>query len=135
MSSNPKQTLRVLQTRTYLTNLYLQDLFSDTGTQANVSHSPEYPHPSIPISTHAASAALDSIEKKPKFSEFLCDPWRVQQFVLAVIRDSIPRDFWGSKANAKVIENREWLNLDSQLSLSIPRLTKMVLQKSFRSYS
>ncbi len=85
----------------------MQDLFSDGGTQANASHSLEYPHPSIPISTHAASAALDSISKKPKFSEFLCDPWRVEKFVISVVRDTIPRDFWGSQRNASLVEKRK----------------------------
>jgi len=89
-----------------------QDLFSEAGTQANVPHSLENPNSSIPISTHAASAALKSIEKKPKFSEFLCDPWRVRQFVIRVVRDTIPRDFWGSTANAKAIEDRKLLKND-----------------------
>lgn len=85
----------------------MQDLFSDAATQANTSHSLEYPHPSMPISTHAASAALKSVENKPKFSDFLCDSWRVEKFVVSVVREAIPNDFWGSQANRGVIEKRE----------------------------
>lgn len=74
-----------------------------------MSDSLEYPNPSIPISTHAASAAIDKIDKKPKFSEFLCDSWRVENFVLSVVRETIPRQFWGSRANVAAVEERKHL--------------------------
>ena len=74
-----------------------------------MSHSLEYPHPSIPISTHAASAAQHSTENKPKFADFLCDPWRVEKFVISVVRETIPKGFWGSQVNRTVIEKRQLL--------------------------
>ncbi|KAK4702528.1 telomerase reverse transcriptase, partial [Phenoliferia sp. Uapishka_3] len=55
------------------------------------------------IFPHGAEAAKAKARAKPKFSEYACTPHEVDTFLRAVIRQVVPRDFWGSEANAAVI--------------------------------
>ncbi|GAA5910442.1 telomerase reverse transcriptase [Sporobolomyces salmoneus] len=43
------------------------------------------------------------LEKKPKLAEFACSPYEVESYVQAVVRDVIPRSFWGSERNRKLV--------------------------------
>ncbi|GAA5952834.1 hypothetical protein JCM3765_002979 [Sporobolomyces pararoseus] len=43
------------------------------------------------------------LEKKPKLAEFACTPYEVESYIQAVVRDVIPRAFWGSDRNAKLV--------------------------------
>ncbi|GAA6062681.1 hypothetical protein JCM10212_002504 [Sporobolomyces blumeae] len=47
--------------------------------------------------------ARDKAESKPKLAEYACSFYEVESYVLAVVRDVIPRALWGSEANAKLI--------------------------------
>ncbi|KAL8280819.1 hypothetical protein RQP46_006823 [Phenoliferia psychrophenolica] len=57
------------------------------------------------IYPHGGKQARAKARAKPKFSEYECTPYEVDSFVRAVIRDVVPRDFWGSEANTNVILN------------------------------
>lgn len=50
-----------------------------------------------------ADNAITAVKAKPKFAEFVCSPYEVDSFVKSVIHDVIPRDFWGSSANQKLV--------------------------------
>ncbi|GAA6017246.1 hypothetical protein JCM11491_001868 [Sporobolomyces phaffii] len=45
-------------------------------------------------------------DKKPKLAEYACTPYEVESYVQAVVGDVIPRAFWGSDRNAKLISKQ-----------------------------
>ncbi|GAA5841755.1 hypothetical protein JCM5353_007420 [Sporobolomyces roseus] len=60
----------------------------------------EAPLPSFPFEQGKVEKEKDT---KPKLSEYACTPYEVESYVQAVVRDVIPRAFWGSESNAKLI--------------------------------
>lgn len=55
------------------------------------------------IFPHGAKEARAKVRAKPSFSDYSCSPYEVKSFVRSVVREVIPRDFWGSDSNAKVV--------------------------------
>ncbi|BGP56240.1 hypothetical protein JCM8202_005757 [Rhodotorula sphaerocarpa] len=54
---------------------------------------------------HGQTQALAQRTKKPKLSEYACEVHSVERYVLECVRDVIPRAFWGSEANRKLVES------------------------------
>ncbi|SCZ90544.1 BZ3500_MvSof-1268-A1-R1_Chr9g10875 [Microbotryum saponariae] len=52
---------------------------------------------------HGASQARARVKAKPRFTEYMCSTYEVICYVTAVVRDTIPRDFWGSKSNENLV--------------------------------
>jgi hypothetical protein len=73
-------------------------------------------HPSLVI-PHGQTQAVAQNVKKPKLSEYACTIYEVECYVLDCVRDVIPKAFWGSEANRKVVEKSE------PLSSSLQRLS------------
>lgn len=63
-------------------------------------------HPSLVI-PHGQTQAVAQNVKKPKLSEYACTIYEVECYVLDCVRDVIPKAFWGSEANRKVVEKSE----------------------------
>ena len=70
-------------------------------------------HPSLVI-PHGQTQAVAQNVKKPKLSEYACTIYEVECYVLDCVRDVIPKAFWGSEANRKVVEKSELLSLSLQ---------------------
>lgn len=66
-------------------------------------------HPSLVI-PHGQTQAVAQNVKKPKLSEYACTVYEVECYVLDCVRDVIPKAFWGSEANRKVVEKSELLS-------------------------
>ncbi|SGZ26907.1 BQ5605_C025g09993 [Microbotryum silenes-dioicae] len=52
---------------------------------------------------HGASQARARVRAKPRFTEYMCSTYEVICYVTAIVRDTIPRDFWGSKSNENLV--------------------------------
>ncbi|SCV70113.1 BQ2448_1507 [Microbotryum intermedium] len=84
----------------------LLNLMSQPETQtSHIEHSGEdFEEDAVPLA-HGASQARARVQAKPRFTEFMCSTYEVIGYVTAIVRDTIPRDFWGSKSNEKLILN------------------------------
>ncbi|GAA5871307.1 hypothetical protein JCM16303_000711 [Sporobolomyces ruberrimus] len=47
--------------------------------------------------------ATTGFQSKPKLAEYACTPYEVESYVKAIVRDVVPRAFWGSDRNAKLV--------------------------------
>ena len=73
-------------------------------------------HGSLVVSQGASEAAT-KVRAKPRFIDFMCGSYEVECYVKAVVLDVIPRDFWGSEANSKLVLSRTYTNLRTQTAL------------------
>ncbi|GAA5836251.1 hypothetical protein JCM5353_002655 [Sporobolomyces roseus] len=83
------------------------DMLSEAGPCTQLSQSlvpstaqSEAPLPLFPFEQGKVEKEKDT---KPKLSEYACTPYEVESYVQAVVSDVIPRAFWGSESNAKLI--------------------------------
>ncbi|GAA5971226.1 hypothetical protein JCM11641_004195 [Rhodosporidiobolus odoratus] len=81
------------------------DLVSEPRTQASRANvSVEISHASQ-ILPHGETQADQVVEKKPKLAEFACSFYEVEKYILDVVEQIIPRAFWGSVENSKLIRS------------------------------
>lgn len=98
----PRSRAVLLITRT------VQDLSTEPRTQVSRGEvSLDTSHPSLVI-PHGQTQAAAQNAKKPKLSEYAASIYEVECYVLGCVRDVIPRAFWGSEANRKVVETSEF---------------------------
>ncbi|GAA5934697.1 telomerase reverse transcriptase [Sporobolomyces koalae] len=78
---------------------------TDSGTVGNTIDRSFSNTSGIPQGEEGSSitAIPQKVHVKPKLAEFACTPYEVESYVMAVVRDVIPRSFWGSESNAQLI--------------------------------
>ncbi len=108
------------------------------ASQVGIDTSIEVSHASLVI-PHGASQARRQVENKPRFADFACNhsevsfvsrfrellrpnSWmstQVYRFAATVVLTVVPRGFWGSKRNLKVILSRKVITyLDPSVTLN-----------------
>ncbi|BGP48846.1 Telomerase reverse transcriptase [Rhodotorula kratochvilovae] len=55
---------------------------------------------------HGQTQAQEKAREKPKLAEYACSFYEVERFVLDAVAEVIPRAFWGSDANCRVVQSR-----------------------------
>ncbi|KPV77795.1 uncharacterized protein RHOBADRAFT_33988, partial [Rhodotorula graminis WP1] len=55
---------------------------------------------------HGQTQAQEKAREKPKLAEFACSFHEVERFVQGAVGEVIPRAFWGSVENARLIDDR-----------------------------
>ncbi|GAA5959406.1 hypothetical protein JCM21900_006848 [Sporobolomyces salmonicolor] len=97
------------------------DLVSEPHTQFSREHlSVDISHASQ-ILPHGGTQAHEKAQAKPKLAGYACLSYEVERYVQAVVQEVIPRDFWGSAANFKLVQKNivTFLRLRRYETLSI----------------
>ncbi|GAA5865197.1 hypothetical protein JCM1840_003940 [Sporobolomyces johnsonii] len=71
--------------------------FSRGNLSVDISHASQ-------IFPHGGTQAHEKAQAKPRLAEYACLSYEVERYVQAVVQDVIPRDFWGSTANFKLVQ-------------------------------
>ncbi|BGP16855.1 Telomerase reverse transcriptase [Rhodosporidiobolus nylandii] len=82
------------------------ELVSEPRTQlSRPDVSVDISHTSL-VKAHGGTQVDAAAEKKPKLAEYACSFFEVEGYVLDVVDQVIPRAFWGSASNSKLIKSR-----------------------------
>ncbi|CEQ41347.1 SPOSA6832_03072 [Sporobolomyces salmonicolor] len=97
------------------------DIVSEPHTQLSRENlSVDISHASQ-ILPHGGTQAHEKVQAKPKLAGYACLSYEVERYVQAVVQEVIPRDFWGSAANFKLVQKNiaTFLRLRRYETLSI----------------